>query len=59
MVEGRFVSPSAVYHFALLNCFIWDTSLGQVAGVNCYTHLLTNEHDIRVTSIFYKYLLPI
>lgn len=48
-------------HFdkVLLNCLIWDTSLGQAAGVNHYIHLLTNERDTRVTPIFYKYLLPI
>ena len=58
-VEGCFVCPSAVYRFALLNHFIWDICLGQAAGVNCYIHLLPNKHDIRVTSFFNKYLLPI
>lgn len=63
-VHGRssvrlFCFPLLHTHFSLQNCFIWDACLGQAAGVRCYIHLLTNEYDIRVTSIFYKYLLPI
>lgn len=50
------LSPSlctgSVYGFAVLNCFLWDTSLGQAAGVNSSIHLLTNGSDIRVTSNF-------
>lgn len=58
-VSGCFVSPLLCTCFALLNCFVWDTCLGQAAGVSYYIHPLTNEYDIRVTSVFYKYLLPI
>lgn len=58
-VSGCFVSPLLYTHFALQNCFIWDACLGQAAGVSYYIHLLTNEYDIRVTSIFNEYLLPI
>lgn len=58
-VSGCFVSPLLYTHFALQNCFIRDACLGQAAGISCYIHLLTNDCDISVTSIFYKYLLPI